>query len=377
VSRIPFARRVDVIAILLAGFLGAVLSAQDNQTPPAPNPPGAAAPAANPAAGAQAAKPAPAPQAPAVAESTPITETIRAGSTLALGIASPQITLTSPPARGKVKVTEVAGTPKTFQLLYTAPQTSSVFTESFSFTNPTLHTVTVTVVPGDEVVYSEAFKGLFVVFVIALLLESGLATLFNWRPFVETFDGRGVKTVISVAAALVFIRGFKLDIVTRLVNIYSQTDTPFENGPLGYIITALVVAGGSAAVNNLLIALGFRSVKTADEVRPKPPKTKGWVAVALNRKEAVGPVDVLIGDPAGGDPPIAGTISGDKRREGFVRFFLRDRSRFPMSGGFELPEGTNCKVIVKGKDADGKEITAEWGPEKIAAGAIVDLELTL
>jgi hypothetical protein len=362
------ALRVDIVVILVAVFLGTVLNAQSNQTPPANNTPGGVVPPANTS---------PSAASPTVAESKRETHTIRAHSTLAFGIASPQIVITSPPARGKTSVTEVAGAPKTFQLLYTAPETSSVFTESFSFTNPTLNTVTVTVVPADDVVYEEAFKALFVVFVIALLLESGLATLFNWRPFVETFDGRGVKTLISVAAALLFIRGFQLDIVTRLVNIYSQSDTPFENSWLGYIVTALVVAGGSAAVNNLLVALGFRSVKTAEEVRPKPAKTKGWIAVALKRKEAVGPVDVFIGDPAGGDPPVAGTISGDTRRQGIVRFFLRDRSRFPMSGGFEVPEGTNCKVQIKGKNGDGKEIAAEWGPEKIAAGAIVDLELPL
>jgi hypothetical protein len=369
VTWIRFARRINIVVVLLAVALAATLRAtQGNQTPPGGKPPGNVTPPGNTT---------PAPNPPTVAESTKETHTIRAGSTLAFAVGSSQITITSPPARGKTAVTELAGTPKTFQLLYTAPETSSVFTETFSFTNPTLHTATVTVVPGDDVVYGEAFKALFVVFVIALLLESGLATLFNWRPFIETFDGRGIKTLVSVAFALVFIGGFQLDIVTRLVNIYSQRDRPFENSWLGYIVTALVVAGGSAAVNNLLIALGFRSVKTADQVRPKPPKTKGWIAVTLKRKDAVGPVDVFIGDPAGGDPPVAGTIHGDSRREGFVRFLLRDRSRFPMSGGFELPEGTNVKVQIKGRDGQGQPIATGWGPEKIAAGAIVDLELTL
>jgi hypothetical protein len=214
--------------------------------------------------------------------------------------------------------------------------------------------------------------------VIALLLESGLAVLFNWRPFVATFDGRGVKTVISVVIAYIFLKHFKLDIVTRLVNIYSEAYTPFESHFVGRFITALVIAGGSAAVNNVLVALGFRSVRTSDEISPKPPKSEGWISVTLKRKDAVGPVDVLIGDPANGGPPAAGSITGGTRRTAFMRFFLRDQNRFPMSGGFAVKAGTQCEIRIEGEDKAGKSLPPDkWGPKPIAAGAIVDIELTL
>ena len=127
------------------------------------------------------------------------------------------------------------------------------------------------------------------------------------------FDGRGVKTVISVVFAYAFVHGFGLDIVTRLVNIYSQQNPPFEPSFAGRMITALVIAGGSAAVDSLLIALGFRSVRTPDQIVPRPPRTEGWVSVTLKREKAVGPVDVCIGDPTAG-PPVAGTIAGGAKR---------------------------------------------------------------
>jgi len=304
--------------------------------------------------------------------------TVRAGETRALASGSQPITVTSPATKGATVVTESTTTPKTYVLLYTAPATTSVFTEAIKYANPTARSVDVTVTPaGSEKVYAEAFKALFVLFVVALLLESGLAVLFNWRPFLVTFDGRGTKTVISVFVAYVFVEHFNLDIVTRLVNVYSEASPPFESRSVGRVLTALVIAGGSAAVNNLLVALGFRSVRTAEQVTPKPPLTDGWISVTLDRKKAKGPVAVLIGDPTAG-PPVAGTIRGGAPPWKLLRLFLRDRSRFPTSGGFAVPAGTNCQVELHGNDADGKAVPpTTWGPKKIAAGGIIDLTLPL
>ena len=239
----------------------------------------------------------------------------------------------------------------------------------------------ITVVPGDGAIYQQAFKSLFVLFVLALLLESGLAVLFRWRPFLVYFDGRGVKTVVSVVFALLFVWSFDTDIVTDLVNVYSQRATPFRHGFEGYVVTALIVAGGSAAVNNVLVALGFRSVITHADLAPKPPRTEGWISVTLLRKQATGPVDVLVGAPPSAlatRSPIAGTITGGTRLTKFVRLFVRDASRFPMSGGYAVAAGTLCQVQLNGIDANGNPVASRvWGPETIAPGAIIDLELTV
>jgi len=309
-------------------------------------------------------------------------QTVRAGQSVALVTGSTMpIAVTTDAKRGKTSISETATAPKQFTLLYTAPQTETAFTETVIFTNPTAHSVDVTVVPGDGAIYQQAFKSLFVLFVLALLLESGLAVIFRWRPFLVYFDGRGIKTVISFVFALLFVSTFQMDIVTDLVNVYAQRGTPFRHGVEGYVITALIVAGGSAAVNNILVALGFRSVVTPAQMAPKPPRTEGWVSVTLLRNKAKGPVDVLIGLPPVAPaihPPIAGTIIGGSQLTKFVRLFIRDASRFPMSGGFAVPAGSLCQVELKGVDANGASVASPvWGPETIAPGAVVDLELTV
>ena len=223
---------------------------------------------------------------------------------------------------------------------------------------------------GDGV-YSQSGKAVFVLFVVALLLESGLALIFNWRPFYLFFTG-GAKTVISLAFAYVFVTFFNLDIVTTLVNVYSSSS--HESGLAGRFLTALIVAGGSSGVNTLLLALGFRSVKTAEQVAPKPPKTEGWVSVRLIRQDAVGNVDVFIGDPD--RLPIAGTIAGSGISD-FRRNFQRDPGSFPSAGGYSVPAHSKCRVEVRGHDNAGAALTDGWGPYTIAPGVIVDLKLTL
>lgn len=317
---------------------------------------------------------------PAVAQAPIEVHTVRAGDSVALVTGSADaIAVTTSAKRGKTSISETATTPKQFTLLYTAPTTKAAFTESIVFTNPGSHSVDITVVPGEEVIYREAFKALFVLFVLALLLESGLALLFRWRPFLVYFDGRGVKTVISFVFALLFVWSFDMDIVTDLVNVYTQRATPFKHGFEGYVITALILAGGSSAVNNIFVGLGFRSVVTRADIAPKPPRTEGWISVTLLRKEAIGPVDVLIGAPPVAPAtrsPIAGTITGGTRLAKFVRLFLRDTSRFPMSGGFAVPAGSLCEVQLRGIGANGQLVLSRvWGPDTIAPGAIIDLEL--
>src|SRR5437773_1039830 len=48
-----------------------------------------------------------------------------------------------------------------------------------------------------DTVFSNSIKAIFVLFVLALVLESALAVIFNWRPFVETFNARATRPLIS------------------------------------------------------------------------------------------------------------------------------------------------------------------------------------
>jgi hypothetical protein len=108
---------------------------------------------------------------------------------------------------------------------------------------------------SDEA-YPEAFKALFLLFVLAVLLESALAILFNRRPFVETFNARAVKPMVSTGFALIFVYMFSLELVSTLARLIRPDVQPPDH--TGRILTAMVIAGGSAAVNNLMVGLGFR-----------------------------------------------------------------------------------------------------------------------
>jgi hypothetical protein len=246
----------------------------------------------------------------------------------------------------------------------------------------------------EQGIIAAVTRTLFLLFALAVVLESALAILFNWRPFVETFNSRAVKPVVSLAVSYFFISKFSLDLVTALVNAATSASTPVS--PEGLLLTSMVVAGGSAAVNNMLVSLGVRQARTPETVTPKPPKDKAWIAVRLNRKAAVGGVGVFIGagtvgkpgtpaDPATNTPavaavpavlpPVAGIIGGTSTPA--LRYILSDRGRFPGFGGHAVAPNTETLVVLQGRDQAGALLEVSWGPFKLADGAIVDLDLSL
>lgn len=277
----------------------------------------------------------------------------------------------SGPVKGKVTIatTDPKG------LTYTAPEVDNAFSETVKFKDgETQRTIEITVVPTQ--VYSSAFKTLFLLFVVAILLESALAIIFNWRVFLALFDGRGMRTVVSIALALAVVLSFDLDALTDLIKIYSGSDVSKGHSWLGKFITALILAGGSSGVNNILIAFGYRSRKTEEEIAPRPKGTDAWIAVRLARSNAVGPVLVHIG-PAGANPmPVAGVIIGTSKGPQWWDFFFRDKGRFPGAGGHTVVPGL-YEVWVTGRDSSGKDLITKWGPTAIAERAIVDIEFKL
>ncbi|MFZ5783268.1 MAG: hypothetical protein ACOY4R_23950 [Pseudomonadota bacterium] len=321
--------------------------------------------------------------APGRADDVPVT-TVAPGQSVVLATRDKEaerLTLRSTNLRGSVVIKESA-TPPRYSLQYTAPSASAGFTENVVYqAGPTEFTSAVTVAASafSPDVYEKAFRVLFVAFVVATLLEWGLAVLFNWRPFLLLFDARGVRTVVAVGFAYIFVAAFDLDIVRDLVGAYSGTSPP--SGFPSRFISALMLAGGSSGMNKILIALGFREVKTAEEVAPRPPPTVAWISVSLTRDLARGPVDVLIGPAAA--PRVAGTIAGASRSAGLfwlLTYFVRDYGRFPTAGGFSVTPGTAVSVQLRGRHKDtGSQISSDvWSaPEGLAAGAIVDLTLKL
>jgi hypothetical protein len=221
--------------------------------------------------------------------------------------------------------------------------------------------------------YQASFKALFVLFILAVLVESGLALLFRWRPFLDYFDSRSMNALVAFLFSLLLVRLFNLDIASQLIGIYTESKiglTDWQGWP-GSILTAMIIAGGSAGVNRILQSFGFRPTSAQEE--PKKPEldnTQAWVAVTLVRDKAVGSAEVLIKNA------VAGTISGSSPKRRFFRYFVRDKGRFPQTGGYTVVPGQAYDIAVQAYDADGNKLTpVTRGPFDIAPRAIIDIEV--
>jgi hypothetical protein len=269
---------------------------------------------------------------------------------------------------------------RTYILLYVPPVGATHIEDTVQYTVDG-QTVTVPIsvrspspTLADSDLYNTSFKALFVLFILAVLVENGLALIFRWKPFLDYFDSRTVNALFAFGFSLFFVYLFDLDVVTTLVNTYSGTNHPV-NWP-GLVLTALIIAGGSAGINRIFQALGFRPFGSQDQPVPTPPRTEAWIAVTLIRNRAVGPVSVWIGPT--GTPAVAGTIPGRTRGRSWWRWLLRNKGRFPPSGGHTILPGGPSEVKLTGTDNAGIAVSSTtWGPYSVAPGALVDIELAL
>jgi len=276
-------------------------------------------------------------------------------------------------------VVQVAGPPASNVLIYIPPPGAKDIEDSVQYTaDGQSPTIAISVKPAapqlnDAQFYASSFKALFALFIIAVITESGLALLFNWRPYLRRFDGKAANPLVALLFSLLLVWLFDLDIATSLMNTYSGTK--LAANPPGMVLTAMIIAGGSAGVNKVFQAFGFRS-PASQEAAPKPPLNQAWLSVTLRREKADGNVDVLIG-PAG-HQQAAGSISGTGSRLRWLSWLLLNKSRYPGSGGHVMAPGTPVEVTLVGVDSSKQPIrSATWGPYELATGAIVDVELTL
>jgi len=269
-------------------------------------------------------------------------------------------------------------------LIYLAPETGSGLSDTVTYKLDSVEqTVEIEVRSGAQTfgsdeLYETSFKALFVLFILAVLVESGLQLIFRWRPYLRVFDTSAVNALIALAFSWFFVGWFKLDIATKLVNAYAAPDHVYANSTVGYLLTAMIIAGGSAGVNNIFKAFGIRPIgPPADIAGPKDDKI-AWISVTLHRDKAVGSVDVLFGEP--GKEAVIGTIPGSGSNHPLARLFFRNKGRFPQSGGYTVDASADTPKSVKlnAKDAGGKDIAyKEWGPYPIGPRAIIDVERTV
>ncbi len=235
--------------------------------------------------------------------------------------------------------------------------------------------------PEAPQVIAESGKALIVLFVLAAILESALAWFFNLSFVAAFFNGRNIKPMISGVFALAVTFGFQSVLLIGLFANYGYDTAGADAHFLCRLIESLVLAGGSAGVNRLLRNLGIRPVDPVAERNPVPQPLDAWIAVEHRRVDASGPVDVEIGTAGDGGATswmIAGQITGARPLTGFAKWLLRDRSRFPTSGGYVVTPGVPISVRLSWTKADGTIVHSPvWGPNALADRAIVDIDLTL
>ena len=241
-------------------------------------------------------------------------------------------------------------------------------------------------------VYSSSVSVLTMLFVVALLLESAFSVIFNWRVFLTYFSTRGVKTIIMIVISFIVVYVFDFDAIASLIAAFKLPEqlpagetkdaalaklVAEQTGAVSKFITSLILAGGSAGIYNLMVALGFRSQREA-EVNPKPPVGQAWVAVRVKRVRAAGPVNVVVAEKAQMPADvlqIAGSIQFT--RPSLKELLLRNVDRFPQNGGYVVAPNKAYVIKVEGHDGRGAAISTLGGTYAFAERAIVDFEVEL
>ena len=97
---------------------------------------------------------------------------------------------------------------------------------------------------------------LLIFLVLSVIFEVALTPIFNWRVFIARFEGKGVKTPITVVLALLVFWTYDLDVLRDvLVALGYEATLSFW----GQVITALLIAGGSDGVFRIFAKLGIRN----------------------------------------------------------------------------------------------------------------------
>lgn len=238
--------------------------------------------------------------------------------------------------------------------------------------------------PDD--ILPQAFRILISAFVIAVLLESAFALVFNWRLFLEFFVGKAWRTPIMFGAALLVVRAFpQLDLIARLFAVYSGS--PAARGDwFTAVLTAMILAGGSVGVNRILVALGFRS-QARPEVEQRPDDKQAWVSVRVRgaTPDAGYGVNFDAVDPPPPDVPTTlGILRPGAGAARVAELLFPVRGRVPRSGGIVVSTLKAYRISVtdlrtqRTFDALGRPLDRPQDAPlfRFASRAIVDFDIT-
>ena len=167
---------------------------------------------------------------------------------------------------------------------------------------------------GLTVHWEQIGEILALLFVISLVFETALTPIFNWRFFAKHCEGKGVKTPITIAAAVALLWSYDIDIFKHIIDAFAEGDAKTSSNFVGRVMTGLLVAGGSGAIFNLFAKMNLRNpqqlAEKAAQARGQaapvqtapaaaPPAAAGAPATAAGQPAQPAP-------PGGGAPPASG-----------------------------------------------------------------------
>lgn len=97
--------------------------------------------------------------------------------------------------------------------------------------------------------------------VLSVFFEMALAPIFNWRFFVRRWEGKGVKTPITIVVAALLFYSMDLNVFKEIMVAFGKTDTASTGigDFVGKLVTSFLIAGGSGGVFNIYTKLGMRN----------------------------------------------------------------------------------------------------------------------
>ena len=230
---------------------------------------------------------------------------------------------------------------------------------------------------------SASFKVLLSALVLAVLLESAFALLFNWRVYKIYLSGQAWRSIIMFAGAMLVVQAFKFDLIASLLEAYNPGAKVREGVDGTSVLTAMILAGGSSSINSLFLGLGLRSPQEP-EVKIAKADPDAWISVRVKGStqaevsvtEVIPPtpsaIPTTVGVTGASKPPIKEVLFGAKQR-------------IPPFSGYRVSPTLYYAITVKdvptGRlyDVSGKpvESPAQAVPHRFASKAIVDFTVEI
>lgn len=160
-----------------------------------------------------------------------------------------------------------------------------------------------------------------------------------------------MNALVAFLFSYLLVYLFNLNIANELIGIYtgsSKSPTFLEDLP-GALLTAMIIAGGSAAVNRIFQSFGFRPTSAQEQPKkPEPNQREAWIAVTLRVR---------------------------RRRIGSFVISYEIKAAFRKLPDTLVP-GADYEIAVQGYDGEGNKLgLAKCGPFAIVPRAIIDIEL--